>query len=251
MIQIWVQNVVEEKSNLGGIVEDDTSNDMTSNMDPGILHQSSRVDIDKNQYGDNSMMKNVNDKFKNRAANNTVVVERNNYEEAASVNPAAEYLETYQDIEEDDDFYKITSLGTRDNLSYDIDRAQKKFQKAKQFLNIKGRSINKADYHTLAKTLLKVYRTIQKVEAVGVSLLEVFNRPKRDQKFAFKLFFINLDIWGNWETGSKRSVKKLPYQMRKNAKEKVEYAKITLERCVSLMKNNFGELHNKVLFLQE
>ena len=79
-------------------------------------------------------------------------------------------------------------------------------------------------------------------------MTQVFKLPGHVQKFAFQMFIINLDIWGSYISSSNTQIDRMPYLMRKEACEKVELARITLERCVAIMKNEKGKLFETVRY---
>jgi hypothetical protein len=247
-MQVWRRHSEEQKYNKELEQEENTSNDGSSNPPIELLHQSSRFEEVKNF--DDSMVKQVSEKFKKLNQNNTMVVNRPTYEEPGSRNPAAEYLETCHDLEGDDDnnFFKVTSCGTFDNTEFDREKDKIKYEKILKYLQKQEPYHERSDYKILAKVLLKIHRIIEKVEAVGIPLTNVFEVPKRDLKFAFKMFFINLDVWGNWDHKYHSKVKKLPYLMRKEACTKIELAKINLERCIALLRKEKGILSETVRF---
>lgn len=232
-LQVWKKNYIPEvEPQELYSKEEDTNHDNTVNISPAALHQSSRNDLERNHYKDDSLMHQVNSEFKSRNANNTVVVERPNFEEPApSRNPVAEYLETCQDYENDERFFKITNPGVKDFGGEYNSTANGDYRKVLNFLQKQEAVyLEKSNYNSLNKVLAKLHRILEKVETVGVSLTKIFNLPTRNQKFAFKMFFINLDIWGSWTIKSNINVKNLAYMQRKEAKDKVELTRITLER---------------------
>lgn len=199
-LQVWKKNYVPEMEPQEQYSkEEDTNHDNTANISPAALHQSSRNDLERNHYKDDSLMHQVNSDFKARNANNTVVVERHNFEDPApSRNPAAEYLETCQDLDNDEGFFKITNPGVREPGSEYSSTASGDYRKVQKFLQKQEAVyLEKSNYHSLAKVLAKIHRILEKVETVGVALTRLFHLPKRNQKFAFKMFIINLDIWGS------------------------------------------------------
>ena len=55
--------------------------------------------------------------------------------------------------------------------------------------------LEKSNLKSLTRVLAKVYRTLEKIDSAGVSLNKIFELYTRHFQFAFKMFFINLDIW--------------------------------------------------------
>lgn len=230
-LQIWKKHH-SENNHEPLSKDDDSSHDASDDVPPAVLHQSHRYDLE-DRNPDASMTKAVNSKFNKANQNHTVVHDRNPYSEPPSRNPPAEYLETCQDIDPDDQFFQVTNMGGIEAVSDLTVSTQAQYQKVQKYLSkLEGACppSEKSNYLTLSKLVFKLCRTLEKVDTVGFNLIDIFHFSKGNQKRAFKLFFINLDIWGSWNVNSKTDVKKQPFAMRKEAREKVELARITLER---------------------
>ena len=101
-------------------------------------------------------------------------------------------------------------------------------------------NLEKSNYKSLTKILAKIYRTFEKFNSAGVTLIKVFDVSKRNLDFAFKMFFVNLDIWG--------SLKENSACLRSESQIQAEFARITIERWVTTMKNEKGKLFENVRF---
>lgn len=174
--------------------EDDTSNDRSAHIHIAALHQSSRNDLEHNYNGEDSLTQQVNEDFKKAHFNNTVVIERKIPDEPGSRNPAVEYLETCQDVD-DDNFFKVTNPGISEEVLLQagkggIDNVLKFLQK------YDGDGPIKSNYTKLSKVLNKIHRILEKIDTTGTVLTDVFHLNRFHQKYAFKMFIISLDIWG-------------------------------------------------------
>ena len=229
--------------------QEDSNNDFK--VDGGIpgLHQSHRKDLNEDLYNnEDSLSHQVNKNLSANNPNNTVFVERPDLE-ASSKNPAAEYLETFHDGEGDDEFFKITNPGVNDKTDLFFKSPLENYQKAKKYLEkYEENQLEKSDLNSLFKVVAKLVRILEKVEAKGVPLTHIFEYPKHSQKKSFRVFFINLDLWGTWDIKSNIDVDKISMHLRRQAWEKVEFAKITLGRCIAIMKNEKGKLFEMVRF---
>jgi len=158
-------------------------------------------------------------------------------------------LETWNDLDGDEEFFNVTNPGTEEPISYLFGKIGDDYESTLKYLNKQeATSIEKSDYKSLWKVMTKLIRILEKVEAKGISLTSIFDYSGWNQKKQFKIFFINLDIWGNWEENSKLCVSKIPFSWRKSAKEKIEFTKITLGRCIVLMKEEKGKLFEIIRF---
>jgi hypothetical protein len=217
-------------------------NDHDSSNPLPALHQSDVLDQETHQI-DDSMTHHVNDNFNKQVNSNTVFVERSLYEEAGPINPG-EYLGTHNDIEDgDDNFMKVTIPSTLDSKNLQFEQERFKYESIKRFLNnYEEDHLEKSNYVSLCKYTAKLIRILDKVETAGITLPSIFEMSSFNKKLAFRMFFINLDIWGSWSTNSNLNVKNIPLQCRKEAREKVEFARISIGRCIVLMKDEKGKL---------
>ena len=100
--------------------------------------------------------------------------------------------------------------------------------------------LEKSNLKSLTRVLAKVYRTLEKIDSAGVSLNKIFELYARHFKFAFKMFFINLDIWGSLKSNNLITIAE--------SKNQIEFARITIERCLVSMKNEKGKLFENVRY---
>lgn len=210
------------------------------------MGNSSLHEGEKNQYGEDSLAFQVHSGFNKKNMNRTVAVDRPDLEEPAPRNPSAEYLETCQDEDNNDDFLKVTIDDRADPTS---EKAYENYKRAIKYLEKQEKQhFEKSDYKSLSKIIAKVVRILEKIEAKGISLVDVFKYHSWNQRKQFKTFFINLDIWGTWEAYNKQEVDVISTHLRNLASEKVEFAKISLFRCLALMKDEKGRLFEIVRF---
>ena len=225
-MQAWKSYVSENK------IDQDSNNEKSDNITPAMLHQSERNDADYNRF-ESSLTKNVNEEYKSNIKSNTMFVENKEFESSPNKNRGVEYLETWQDIDLDDKFLQITNPGVSDWSPEAVRSSQIYYKKIVKYLKEQERVyLEKSNYNSLSKMLAKIHRILEKINSAGVELVQVFNLPNRNKDFGFKMFFINLDIWGSQNNNQMPT--------RKESKDQVELARITLERWVALMKNEKG-----------
>lgn len=124
-----------------------------------------------------------------------------------------------------------------------FDELHSAHKKALKYLKKKEKkSTDKSDLHSLSKILGKIIRTLDKIDSKGISLLDIFKCSSYNQQKKFKNFFINLDIWGSSEFYIERRVEDLTESHKKIAAEKVEFATISLMRCLTLMRGEQSPL---------
>ena len=233
-MQIW------KNYNSNNKVDDDSNNDKSDSLAHAALHQSERNEVDFIKL-DSSLTKHVNSEYKSNNKNNTVFVDVKEFEVSPNKPKGAEYLETWQDVDLDEKFLQITNPGVSDNSFEFLQANQQNYSKVSKYLKEQENVyLEKSNYNSLWKILIKIHRILEKVDSAGVSLTNLFANSKRNRDFGFQMFFINIDIWGSQKDNGT--------PLRKNSKDQIELARITLERCVALMKNEKGKIFETVRY---